>query len=124
VKSSSTDPSSELSKASQWTRNYRDKNPGAPKGHCIKKHQLDAILNQPGCEGIRVYYGLDEEGNRKLILVGIDVDENDIITETGITSFLRAAETDGGISEPSSAAIATELPPCPPCCSIENPLNS
>ncbi|TGE08059.1 hypothetical protein [Hymenobacter fodinae] len=124
MKSSSTDPSSELSQASQWTRNYRNQHPDAPKGHCIKKQQLEAILNQPGCEGIRVYYGLDEQGNRKLILVGIDADENDIITETGITSALRAAEVTDGASEPSSTSVVTDLPPCPPCCSIENPLNS
>jgi hypothetical protein len=124
VKSSSTDPSSELSKASQWTRNYRDKNPGAPKGHCINKAQLEAILSQPGCEGVRAYYGLDEADNRKLIFVGIDADEQDIIAEAGFTSALKAASTDSLATNESQATIVTETQPCPPCCSVDNPLNS
>ncbi|QJX47672.1 hypothetical protein HMJ29_12255 [Hymenobacter taeanensis] len=125
MKSPAADSSSELNKASQWTRNYRNQNPNAPKGHCIKKEQLEAILSQPGCEGIRAYYGLDDDGNRKLVLVGIDANENDILSETGVDTLLRAADTDGAGTESSAATtIATDLPPCPPCCSIENPLNS
>jgi hypothetical protein len=124
MKSLSPDSSSELTKASEWTRNHRNQNPDAPKGHCIKKEQLEAILNQPGCEGIRAYYGLDDTGARKLILVGIDAADNDILTDTGITSALRATSPDGATPETSSTSVVTELPPCPPCCSIENPLNS
>ena len=123
MKSQPSDASPELTQASQWTRNYRNQNPGAIKGHCVKKAQLDAILAQPGCEGVRMYYGLDDAGNRKLILVGIDADENDIISSAGITSALRAA-SDVETTESSSATITTDVPPCPPCCSIENPLNS
>ncbi|TGD82829.1 hypothetical protein [Hymenobacter wooponensis] len=124
MKSPSTDSSSELDKASQWTRNYRAQNPGAPKGHCIKKEQLEAILNQPGCEGIRAYYGLDEEGNRKLIFVGIDADEQDILSATGVTTALRAATTDSLSSQEAQSTVVTETQPCPPCCSLDNPLNS
>jgi hypothetical protein len=125
MKSTPTDDSSsELTKASEWTRNYRNQNPGAPKGHCVKREQLEALLNQPGCEGIRAYYGLDDAGAPKLILVGIDAAENDILTDTSITSALRATSTDGADSETSSTTVVTDLPVCPPCCSVQNALNS
>ncbi|SNC67281.1 hypothetical protein SAMN06265337_1897 [Hymenobacter gelipurpurascens] len=123
MKSQPSDASPELTQASQWTRNFRNQNPGAPKGHCIKKSQLDAILGQPGCEGIRVYYGLDDAGNRKLVMVGIDADENDIISTT-TTAALRTASSDVESADTASVSVATDFPPCPPCCSIENPLNS
>jgi hypothetical protein len=122
MKSQPSDASPELTQASEWTRNYRNQNPGAIKGHCIKKEQLSAILGQPGCEGVRMYYGLDDAGNRKLVMVGIDADENDIISTTA-TAALRAA-SDVESPEPASTSIATDLPPCPPCCSVENALNS
>lgn len=125
MKSKTSDASPELTQASQWTRNYRNQNPGAIKGHCVKKAQLDAILAQPGCEGVRMYYGLDDAGNRKLILVGIDADENDIITPTGVTSALRAAqEAESITAEEAQPIVYSGTQPCPPCCSLENPLNS
>jgi hypothetical protein len=122
MKSQPSDASPELTQASQWTRNYRNQNPGAIKGHSIKKEQLDAILDQPGCEGIRMYYGLDDTSNRKLVMVGIDADQNDIISTT--TAALRTASSDVESPEPASISVATEFPPCPPYCSLENSLNS
>jgi hypothetical protein len=38
----------------------------------------ERILAQPGCQGIRIYDGVDEKGAPALILVGIDKDGNDI----------------------------------------------
>ena len=123
MKSQPSDASPELTQASQWTRNYRNQNPGAPKGHRINKSQLDAILSQPGCEGIRVYYGLDEDNNRKLVMVGIDADENDIIS-TSTTAALRTASSDTESADTASVSVATDFPTCPPTCCPENTLNS
>lgn len=65
--------------ASQQTANYRNQNPEAIKGHFIGKDHLLNILNQSGCMGIRVYYGIDNSGNKELIFVGVDADENDLL---------------------------------------------
>ncbi|MEM6361106.1 MAG: hypothetical protein AAF731_13510, partial [Bacteroidota bacterium] len=33
----------------------------------------------PGCMGIRVYYGIDDDGNPKLMLVGAKRDQNNLL---------------------------------------------
>ena len=61
------------------------------------RNHIDAILAQPGCIGIRVYYGKDgplATDPAELIIVGTDVDGNDM---TGL--ILDAGK------------------PCPPYCS-------
>ncbi|MBI3234723.1 MAG: hypothetical protein HYZ42_11920, partial [Bacteroidetes bacterium] len=35
-----------LSTAGEWTKNYRDANPGQTKGHFFGKDAIQAILNQ------------------------------------------------------------------------------
>ncbi|MDP1744914.1 MAG: hypothetical protein Q8L90_05015 [Bacteroidota bacterium] len=91
-----------LSDASAWTREYRTKNPSATKGHFYGKDAIQAILNQTGCVGIRIYYAIDTAGAKQLIITGVTSDENDlyngILAERGIC--------------------------CPPTCGVNNPLNS
>ncbi len=56
---------------------------------------LDEILAQPGCAGVRIYFGRKEDGSTTLLAVGMDADGNDL---TGGT-------------------IADDIWPCPPFCS-------
>ena len=68
------------------------------EGILFGRDHLDAILAQPGCIGVRVYYG--KEGvlptdPAQLIIVGTDVDGNDM----------------------SSGHILDAGKPCPPYCS-------
>ena len=68
-----------LNTAAEWTKNYRDQmQPGDPKAHFFGKDIINEILAQEGCMGIRIYYALDEEGKKQLIIVGADANENDI----------------------------------------------
>ena len=48
--------------------------------------EFDQILAQPGCVGMRFYYGLNEDGIKTLVYVGIDADGKDIVKRTVITS--------------------------------------
>lgn len=115
----------DLQQASDWTRNYRTQNPGGIKGHCIPAATLNDILSQTDCVGVRAYYGLDDTGAPKLILVGYDANDNDILSVTTVAARgMMSEENEAVASLSSSAQIATALPPCPPCCSIDNPLNS
>lgn len=111
----------DLQQASAWTRNYRNQHPGGVKGHCLSAATLQAILGQPNCAGVRAYYGLDDTGAPKLILVGYDANDNDILE--GPSAAARGAEIQG-VSGGSSIQIDVNPPPCPPCCSIDNALNS
>lgn len=91
-----------LELAAKWTKNYREKNPKQPLAHFFGEKILKKILKQKDCVGLRIYYALDEKGEKQLIIVGTDKKENDIYN--------------GVIAERSFM--------CPPFCGKGNPLNS
>ena len=62
---------------------------------------IDEILAQPGCVGIRYYYGRDKGNAPVMVLVGVTADNADMV--------------DGSIAEVAY--------PCPPFCPIQSPLN-
>ena len=64
------------------------------RGGHFPREAIESILNQPGCEGIRFYYGGNADGSPALVMVGIDAELADM--------------TDGEI-------IDTHYP-CPPFC--------
>lgn len=90
-----------LEEAASMTGNYQYQNPGDIKASFYGKEQILALLNQTGAMGIRVYYGLDKDDVKQLVLVAADSNENDIL---GLT--LERGK------------------PCPPNCSSVNSLNS
>jgi hypothetical protein len=92
-----------LAEASGWTANYRKTIPaGEIIAQFVGKNQLMKILNQKGCMGVRIYYGIGDDGKKNIILVGAGSDENDMV--------------DGIIIE--------KIIPCPPFCPGKNALNS
>lgn len=92
-----------LTEAAGWTAAYRNTiKEGDRIAHFFGTNKIQQILDQPGCMGIRIYHGLDENGEKILILVGAAADESDM--------------TNGVIVEVSF--------PCPPICPGLNPLNS
>jgi hypothetical protein len=62
----------------------------------------DRLLAQPGCAGIRMYYGLDDQGKSAMVLVGVDKDGNDMV----------------------NGELDDVHYPCPPFCDGTNALNS
>lgn len=71
------------------------------RSHFVGRTILEAILAQQGCVGVRALYGLDDSGQKQLILVGVNSDETNQLT---------------GI-------IADRFPPCPPSCSVKDELS-
>jgi hypothetical protein len=70
-----------LAEAAELTANYRNAQPN----DCIKaeffgKNAILALLNQDNCMGMRIYYGQDNNGEKKLVLVGVDSSGNDLIS--------------------------------------------
>ena len=90
-----------LQDGASLTREYRKKNPNETKGHFFGKDILLQIINQEGCMGIRMYYGIGESGQKELVLVGADANEDDM---TGLVADLSL--------------------PCPGLCGTANALNS
>jgi hypothetical protein len=91
-----------LKEAAVWTANYRKQYPDETTAHYFGEEIIRKIIHQPHCVGIRIYYALNEAGEKNLIIVGVDADENDL---------------DQGI-------IAERSRACPPFCGHKNPLNS
>lgn len=92
-----------LAEASGWTANYRRTIPaGEIISQFVGRNKLMEILNQDDCMGVRIYYGIGDDGKKNLILVGAEADENDMV--------------DG--------IILDKFSPCPPLCPSRNPLNS
>ena len=92
-----------LDDASRWTANYRRTiDSGEITAQFVGKNKLLEILEQDDCVGVRIYYGIGDDGKKNLVLVGAKADENDM--EEGI--------------------IVEKLSPCPPLCPSRNPLNS
>jgi hypothetical protein len=95
-----------LADGSAMTAAYRKQKKRTDKnGHFFGRDILQNILDQEGCVGIRMYYGLREDKKddmtQELIIVGTDRDENDILDIIGDISV-----------------------PCPNMCGKANPLNS
>lgn len=71
-----------------------------PKAMAYGKERIQDILDQEGCEGIRIYNGY-AQSKRNMILIGVDEDGNDM--------------TGGNILELGS--------PCPPYCAPSTSLD-
>lgn len=84
-------------KAAAWTRNYREANPDHIQSRFFGRDILLAILSQEGCEGIRLYYGLDGTVPQ-LLAVGANGEENDqlgagcIVADESISSPSRSGQ--------------------------------
>ena len=103
-----------LATAKQWTKNYREANPGPGtiKAHFFGADRIKKLLNEPGAVGIRIYYALNEEGEKKLLLVGTDKDGRDLLPKSGVQG---SAAPEGEDDE-----IMDEALPCPPYCPPED----
>lgn len=92
-----------LAEASELTRAFRETHPNQTIAEFFGKEAIQAILSQPECVGIRVYYGQEPNTNKKhLILVGAKANKDDII----------------------NGFIAERALTCPSFCPNKNSLNS
>lgn len=94
----------ELQTANRWIARFKEENPTGTQAHFFGHEIIQEILAQEGCKGIRIYYGIDESGNRQLMLVGATSDGSNIIP----SATLRTQDGDGIIGDASF--------PCPTYC--------
>lgn len=88
----------ELGVGHTLTYAYQEAHPDEVKGYFFGKTKLMSLLNQAGCMGIRVYFGLDGT-TPKLVLVGATSNENDM------TSLIL----DAGCATPPYTGVANGL---------------
>lgn len=92
-----------LKQATEFTANHRNTMAtGDIISHYFGRKVLQQLLDQPGCMGIRIYHGRDLNGNKNLVLIGADTNENDM----------------------TSGVVADNSVICPPYCPPKNGLNS
>lgn len=91
-----------LTAGAAMTADYRDNaGTGAIQGVFIGRDHIQDILDQTDCMGIRIYFGINADGENTVVLVGANASENDqldLIVNSGM--------------------------PCPPTCGRSNDLNS
>jgi hypothetical protein len=91
--------------ASLLTYHYRESmQEGMHKGGYFSGASIKKILDQEGCVGIRIYYGLDRDEEQELVIVGVDENGNDQIGER--------------------FCCLDDYQPCPAVCSENNILNN
>ncbi len=91
-----------LQEAAAHTKRHRDAKIFAVNGGAFHKDQVLELLNQPGCVGLRIYFGRDQAANPTVVLAGMDNADNDL----------------------TAGALLELWVPCPPLCGTANPLNS
>jgi hypothetical protein len=97
------DHSISLAEASELTSNYRNaQTDDYIKAEYFGKNAVLDLLSQDACVGMRIYYGQDTAGVKKLVLVGVDGNGNDLV----------------------NGVILDKGFPCPMYCSSSNSLNS
>jgi hypothetical protein len=92
-----------LAEGSKMTADYRATiSTGDTLALAVGKNLLNSILGQTGCMGIRMYFALDKDENKQLVLVGVDANGDDM----------------------TAGVIVDRLAPCPTTCPTKNSLNS
>jgi len=96
--------------------NYLDSAFNIPDGETFNRHAIAAILNAKGADGLRIYFGKDQKGQVRLVLLPVDSSGTDIITT--LVARDRAANIPG---IPSAKAASYEQAMesgqrCPPLC--------
>ena len=90
--------------AGTWTRDFRENSASGNNAHFFGREILELLLAEEGAMGIRFYYGLDENGDRQLLAVAADAEQNDLLENENI--------------------VADDSSCCPPFSSIGNVLNT
>ena len=93
-----------LKQAQEWATTWRSNPLNTVKAHLIPNVDIKELLNENNVVDVRAYIGVDEKGVNKLMLVGVDINGNDLINDTNgdyIYDFTK---------------------PCPSTCDIESPL--
>lgn len=75
---------------------------------------IDALLAKPGCEAIRIYYGMDDQLKVHAILVAVNAKNEDI---------LPVAAGKSGVVTEEEGDVVEEGKRCPDDCGSPSPLN-
>ncbi|OYQ41989.1 hypothetical protein [Flavobacterium aurantiibacter] len=90
-----------LEEACQYTHAYQSANPNAIFSYYVSTENLNLILQQSGCVGLRIYNGYNLQSKQSnIVLVGVDEKGNDM----------------------TNGVLLDEFVSCPPSCPTSSPL--
>ncbi len=93
-----------LAAAQQMMAAFRDENPDETYGWYFGKEAIERLLNQEGAVGLRIYGGINPDGEFTPVLMAVPADGNDI-NGIGLEKALG-----------DSVIILEMALPCPPYC--------
>jgi hypothetical protein len=93
-----------LQQAQEWATTWRSDPSNTVKAHLIPNVDITQLLNEESVVDVRAYIGVDENGVNKLMLVGVDIDGNDLIDDA------------------NKQYIYDFTKPCPNTCDVDSPL--
>jgi hypothetical protein len=99
--------------------NFLRQNFNLPNAESFTRDAIILLLNQTGADGIRVYYGKDNAGGVRLVLLPVDKNGKDIqavLINRGQTNAISIPGISSAQAAPASDAQAVENgQTCPPC---------
>lgn len=93
-----------LQQAQEWATRWRSDSKNTVKAYLIPNIDIVQLLDEKSTFDIRAYIGIDENGINRLMLVGVDVDGNDLIDDA------------------NGKHIYDFTKPCPSTCDVHSPL--
>ena len=68
--------------ATDFVKAFAKAHPEENNGYHLGRNIIEQILAQPGCVGMNFYYGLNKEGQKTLVYMGMDSEGNPLIERT------------------------------------------
>jgi len=100
-----------LSDAVALTTRWRKNQPDSMRAARFDRIAFDRLLAQPGVAGIRIYLGMQPNGEWTYVMVGTSADGKDLI------------KAPGSVDAADGTGIEEQSYPCPPECDCSSPLN-
>jgi hypothetical protein len=73
-------------RASNFVKAFEQAHPNENNGYHLGRNIIEKILAQPGCVGMRFYYGLNEEGQKTMVYMGMDADGKALGQQTVVST--------------------------------------
>jgi hypothetical protein len=94
----------------KMVKDYQDAFEGDVSGYQIGKNIIQEILSQPGCVGIRFYNALNEVGQKTLVYVGVDENNNNIYEYSVVNGNGAIKLVDGIVADRTFLPGDTSVP--------------
>ncbi len=88
-----------LTEGASMIKAYRAANPTDTASHVIGREILEQMLAQPGCAGINIASAAKENGERTLVLVGVDAEGSAILSFPVVNVSGELEQKDGIVAD-------------------------